>query len=50
MREPLFRIIDEDTGEVIGALLVDEDELLEAEARAGELGFYLEEVPSWREG
>ena len=44
MSERLFVIIDRDTEEVIGDLLVDEDELLEAEAQAGELGFYLEEV------
>lgn len=44
MSERLYHIVDSGTEEVIGDLLVDDDELLEAEAQAGELGFYLEEV------
>ena len=44
MSEELYHIVDCDTEEVIGELLVDDDEVLEAEAQAGALGYYLQVV------
>jgi hypothetical protein len=44
MSEAYYHIVDDRSDEVIGYMVVDEDDLLEAEAQAGALGYYLEEV------
>lgn len=44
MSELVLAIVDPETHETIGHLLVDEDDIPEAEAQAGALGFELREV------
>lgn len=44
MSEVVLAVVDPETEVTIGHLLVDEDDIHEAEAQAGSLGFELREV------